>query len=215
MASESGLRFYWIETRPHEVVGKHWGQLAGATHRLRFVIDMLEELVDEVNTTGTENTITRLEYHAENYYSRVYELRERAIGLTASICGNAALARELKSQKRRAAALSDVERDAPHLLSSIRNLLACLDEDIGARNFHTHDTFLRLGLWTEHDVYDPVDALNDLHHEPLERAWLDDLLRAEAKKLAEEYRNKAQQIIEAVFNLLRDSERESRWTSTV
>ena len=62
---------------------------------------------------------------------------------------------------------------------------------------------------------DPVDALNDLHHEPLERAWLDDLLRAEAKKLAEKYRNKAQQIIEAVFNLLRDSERESRWISPV
>jgi len=179
------------------------------------VIDMLEELVDDANRTETENTITRLEYHAENYYSRVYELRERAVGLTASICGNPALAKELKSQKQRATALSAVQRKAPHLFNSIKNLLSSLDEDVGARNFHTHDTFLRLGLWTEHDVHDPVDALNDLHHEPLERAWLEDLLRAEATKLAEAYRNKAQQIIDAAFNLLRDSERESRWTPPV
>ena len=215
MAPESTLRFYWIDTKPLEAVDKHWGQLAGATHRLRFVIDMLEELVDGADRTGTENTIARLEYHAQNYYARAYELRERAIGLIASICGNPALARELKSQKQRAAALSVVERDAPHLLNSIKKLLPYLDNDVNTRNFHTHDTFLRLGLWTEYDVYDPVDALNDLHHEPVERALLEKLLRAEAKKLAEEYRNKAQQIIEAAFSLLHDSKRELRRTSQV
>ena len=83
--SESKLQFYWYETKPHEIAEKLQGELMGAAHRLRFVVQMLGDLTDNVKLDPAE-MISRLEYNAENYYYRIYEMRERAVSLVAARC---------------------------------------------------------------------------------------------------------------------------------
>ena len=224
--SESKLQFYWYETKPHETAEKLQGELVGAAHRLRFVVQMLGELTDNVKLDSAE-MISMLKYNAENYYYRIYEMRERAVSLVAARClpepANAtenqktilrkkrnALVKGLKSQnlQHREDALSIVQRETPHLVLSLRRILLILNQDSLLRNLHTHETFLSLGLMTDGAPYDPVDVLNNDMEDPAERAWFEDLLRAQSKKLAEEYRYRAKQAIEAAFDLFDDSRQE-------
>ena len=212
--SKTKLQFYWYEIRPHETIGNLWGQLAGTTHKLRFVVNMLEQLADDV-TLDVAEMIAGLEYNCYGYYYVVYEMRERAVSLVGSIYSSKRrtidkLKGNLKRPEERKSALSDVQRVAPHLTSALKHLLVVVDEDIKLRNLHTHEIFLSLGLLTNHGVYDPQDVLNfDLHDNPVERARFADFLRTESKKLAEEYRDKAQQAIKAAEDLLHASTNDS------
>jgi hypothetical protein len=187
---------------------------------------MLDELIDNVKLDPAE-MIRRLEYNIENYYYRIYEMRERAVSLVATRClpdpadaksnekailrkNRNDLEKKLKSQNRdrRESALSLVQRETPHLTLSLKRILRILNQDSLLRNLHTHETFLSLGLMTDGGPYDPVDVLNiDMQDSP-ERALFEDLLRTESKTLAEEYRDKAQQAIEAAFDLFDDSRQE-------
>ena len=88
--AESKLQFYWYETKPHETIGNFWGQLIGATHRMRLVVNMLEQLTDDA-TLDVAETIAKLEYNAYSYYYIVYEMRERAVRLAVSICSSEVL----------------------------------------------------------------------------------------------------------------------------
>lgn len=77
LVSESKLRFYWYETKPHETAEKLQGELMGAARRLRYVVHMVGELTDNIKLDPAQ-MISRLEYNSENYYYRLYEMRERA-----------------------------------------------------------------------------------------------------------------------------------------
>ena len=101
-----------------------------------------------------------------------------------------------------------VQRETPHLASALTRILLILNQDSLLRNLHTHETFLSLGLMTNGAPYDPVDVLNNDMQDPTDRAWFEDLLRTESKKLAKEYKDKAKQAIEAAFDLFDDSRQE-------
>jgi hypothetical protein len=94
----------------------------------------------------------------------------------------------------------------PKVASPLERLLEALDDDIKLRNFHTHDTFLQIGLWTENDIYDPADALLDLYGQPKARKRLETLLRKEAKRLAREYERKANRVIRLAMALVKSAD---------
>ncbi len=78
------LEFYYYETKPGVEAGTAWGQLAGASHRLHFVCREMESCPSDATV---EHALERLEYHMENYLVRIYELRERAVALAATLDG--------------------------------------------------------------------------------------------------------------------------------
>jgi hypothetical protein len=200
------LELDWEETQPGEELGRRWGQLAGAMHRLSFAI---EELHAVAEASEVENVVRRLEYHLENYFYRSYELRERASGLITTIHpSQAAVVGRLKNPTKRAAALALLERTAPGLGRIMESLLEATDEAVQIRNLHTHDTFLRLGLLTDHGLYDPVDALTvDAPGRPELRRQLETDLRKEAGRIGREYEKKARKVVEITMTLLMATEK--------
>lgn len=187
------LEFYWYETNPGEETG------TAALARLCFVCEEIEMCVADARV---EPTLERLAYHMENYLVRVYELRERAVGLAATIDGRAEIAKLLKSARHRRRALDMLQVRGFSFHSELECLLPLLDADIALRNLHTHDKFLTLGLWTENDIYDPADALNDLTSQPEEQRLLREFLAGEIRRLIEEHTKKAKALFDATRALL-------------
>jgi hypothetical protein len=205
---DTSLQFYWYEIKPDEQLGARWAQVVGAMHRLRFVCD---ELTQSATEPEIEKALERLAYNAENYLVRVYELRERVVSLIATLSGASSrgaqqIAGDLKSAEKRKSAIANVRKIVPKVASLLERLLEALDDDIKLRNFHTHDTFLQIGLWTENDIYDPADALLDLHGQPKARKRLETLLRKEAKRLAREYERKANRVIRSAMALVKSAD---------
>jgi hypothetical protein len=210
---DTGLYFYWDGIKPDEklprwaqvIVDKpdeklrRWAQVIVATHRLRFVCDKLTESATEPDI---ENALEHLAYHAENYLVRVYELRERVVKLLEMLSGASSGA--LKNPKTRKPAIANVRKILPKVASPLDRLLAALDDDIEFRNTHTHDTFLRIGLWTEKRFYyDSADALVELDGRPKASKHLEALLRKGAKRLAREYERKADRVIRLAMALVK------------
>jgi hypothetical protein len=108
---------------------------------------MLDELTDDVTLNAAE-MIARLEYNALIYYYLIYEMRERAVSLVSSICSSEMKARKrlekcLKNPKQRENALGIVQGQAPRLECAFKHMLDVLDQDIGLRDLHTHETLCR------------------------------------------------------------------------
>jgi hypothetical protein len=205
---DASLQFYWYEIKPDEQLGARWAQVIGATHRLRFVCD---ELTESATESEIEKALERLVYNTENYLVRAYELRERVVSLIATLSGASSggaqqIARDLKSAEKRKSAIANVHKILPGVASPLERLLAALDDDIKLRNFHTHDTFLQIGLWTGNDIYDPADALLDLQSQPKAKKRLEALLRKGAKHLAREYERKADRVIRLAMALVKSAD---------
>jgi hypothetical protein len=147
-----GLQFVWWETQTGEEAETWWGQLAGSTHRLRIVADQLETLASKRNI---DLALTELSYHLENYFVRICELRERALGFLIALTNDTENVRSLKSQKRRQDALLALHKQVPRLIDHLRDLLKLLDEEITIRNTHTHKQFLNTVLDTGYDIFNP------------------------------------------------------------
>lgn len=194
------LQFYWYETTGAEELRKLWGQLAGAIHRVRFAADELQAVLQ---VTDPFMLVRRVAYHAENYLVRVYELRERALTLIATACGDPRIARELKSQENRDRTLVRVGEVFPDLGPLLAEFLNEVHYDVELRNLHTHETFLAVGLVHHGEVYDPEDALAEVEGRPAERQGLEEVLRREARRLAAEYEGKAERVIRMTQGLLR------------
>jgi len=80
---------------------------------------------------------------------------------------------DLKKFQKRKSAIANVCKSLPKVASPLNRFLAALDDDIKLRNFHTRDTFLRIGLWSENAIYDSADALLELHGLPKARKRLE------------------------------------------
>ena len=93
--------------------GHGGGQLAGSTHRLYTVTEQLETLASKRNLDAA---LTELGYHLENYFVRIYELRERVVGYLIATTNDVQNAQALKSQAKRADALTALRRRVPLLL---------------------------------------------------------------------------------------------------
>jgi hypothetical protein len=163
-----GLQFVWWETNVGEEAETWWRQLAGSTHRLRIVADQLEMLASKRNI---DLALTELAYYLENYFVRIYELRERALGLLIAVTHDTASVRALKSQKGRQKALIALHKQVPMPMTPLEDLLQLLDEEINIRNTHTHEQFLNVVLDTGYDIFNPQDALIDLQKNETARNW--------------------------------------------
>src|SRR5262245_41985775 len=161
--------------------------------RMSFV---REELESVLNANIIEDMLDRLRYHAENYFIRAYELRERAAFLIAGLCGDEKLADLLKGD-RRGEALGKISSILPALIEPMDRLLKALDGDIKLRNLSTHEQFLSFGLWIEGTILDPQDVLLHYGDTPDELAKIESRLREEAELFVEEHVQKCSDVIEA------------------
>jgi hypothetical protein len=194
-----GLQFVWWETNAGEEAGTWWGQLAGSTHRLRIVADQLETLASKRNI---DLALTELAYHLENYFVRIYELRERALGFLIAVINDTKNVKALKSQERRQKALIALREHVPTLMPPLEVLLKLLDEKIEIRNTHTHKQFLNIVLDTGYDIFDPQNALLDLQKEETARKRFERFLRKEMRRIAEVYGDKVRAIVETTWSFL-------------
>jgi len=198
--AQGALQFYWYKTDPNEEVGRYWGQLVGSTHRLRFAMGELESVCEEEDINLA---LMRLAYHIENYLVRVYELRERTLSLISAVTGDKKTVTKLRHPAQRCETLTALQETAGRFVQPLEHLLTLLDEDISLRNFHTHDTFLQLGLWTNNDIYDPQEALLDLEPYPESRRQLEEVLWSEIHSLVERYLSKVDIVIQTTMVLLK------------
>ena len=145
-----GLQFVWWETKKGEEVQVWWGQLAGSTHRLHIIVDQLETLASKRNINSA---LTELAYHLENYFVRIYELRERALEFLNAIIHDDTKIRAIKNKQQRQKAFTALQEQVPTLIDPLAALLNLLDEEIKIR--HTHEQFLNLVLDTGYDIHNP------------------------------------------------------------
>ena len=193
------LEFAWIEMKPGEKAGYQWGQLAGSAHRLRFVADEIERAYEEKDI---EPALNRFVYHAENYLTRVFELRERLLRLLKAVTGREDDVGRLRRPEMRSEAVKSIQANSTKPINVPVQLLELLDDDIRIRGQHTHKSFLDLYIYTGDDLYDPHDALLDLQRKPEDRKLLEDLLRKEIRRHMEEYREKIDTIFEMTWDFL-------------
>jgi hypothetical protein len=196
----SCLQFYWYEIKPHETRGARWGQLAGAMHRLRFVCDEIEAALA---TKNVSLMIKRLEYHADNYVTRAYELRERLVKLLIALGLDSDTAGQLKAHgSRREEALQRLRVFDAQVAAAVTSLLEALGHDLSERNRHTHDTFLSLGVVIDGQPFDPDDVLLELSEELRDKEALHRVLRVEGQRLAGEYGQRGSEVVQATMAVL-------------
>jgi hypothetical protein len=198
-----GLQFFWYEAIPGEEARRWWGQVAGSMHRLFF---LREELESAEQDHELERALDRLAYHLENYFIRIYELRERAFGLLGAVIRDESLVKKVRHPASRPEALSLLRGTAPSLVDPLERLLAAIHHDVDMRNTHTHNYYLSLGLSTGYDVFDPKDALLDVSRDRQEKARLENILRAEIKRLVEEYTDKMHGVADLVKEFLHQAD---------
>ena len=199
-----GLTFIWWETRPGEEAGTWWGQLAGSTHHLYVVVDQLEKLPSKRNL---DLALTELGYHIENYFVRIYELRERVVGYLIAATNDVQTVRDIKSQRKRRNALTALRTRVPKLIEPLEHLLELLDAEIRIRNTHTHEQFLNIVLDTGQDIFDPQDMLIDIQGNIDTRRKLERYFRKEIRRLTEIYAEKVRAIHKATWDFLRAADR--------
>lgn len=197
------LKLFWYDKKTGEEVQQSWGQVAGSMHRLLFV---REELNLVLGSDDIDYFLDKLQYHIENYLFRAYELRERTVILIEEIAKIKKLGVRLKNKNKRPNALSEILCLKPELVEPTRELLSLLDSDLELRNFHTHETFLSLGLWIESNIFDPKDALIDLKSNRNDHKKMENFLRDEMKLLASEYATKIDRIAKNTYSLLEISD---------
>jgi hypothetical protein len=197
-AQPSALQWYWYEIKHDEVVGSAWGQFVAAIHR---VLDIDEELADALRQRDVRRRIRRITRIIESYLHRAYELRERAIILLGTVSGDAAAAKASKKPSKRARALGKLSGTHAEIVERVDQLLRLLDEDMLLRNMHTHEQFLSLGFFAQNGPCDPEDILTELEDRPDAYRATASLLRAETRKLADEYRARIISVRDVAFTI--------------
>jgi hypothetical protein len=173
------LVFYWSDVNPSERYKRSRGQLALAMRRMAFVREELESVLD---AKDIGEMLERLQYHAENYLDRAYELVKRAEAF------DTLRKRSLQTVPTKATSANFTEA-----LERVRNIT---DADIKLRNSHTHEAFLSLGIWTGKTVFDVQDLLVEFED------GAESTLRKAAELFVAQYVQKCTDITEATMSLL-------------
>jgi len=195
------LEFAWIEMKSGEKAGYQWGQLAGSTHRLQFVADEIERSYEEKDI---EYALNRFAYNAENYLTRVYELRERLLCLLKAITGREDDVGRLRKPEMRSKAVKSIQANSARPIKLPVQLLELLDDDVKVRGQHTHKSFLDLYIYTGDDLLNPHDTILDLQRKPEDRKLLEDFLWKEIRRHMKEYEEKIEKIFEMTWNFLEE-----------
>jgi hypothetical protein len=106
-----------------------------------------------------------------------------------------------------------LQEQVPTLIDPLAALLNLLDEEIKMRHTHTHEQFLNLVLDTGYDIFDPHDALLDLHNNENARKQLERYLRKEMRRRAHVYGDKVTAIYETAWSYLQAADDWSRKTA--
>lgn len=181
------LKVYWSEIQANEGIHAHWAELGHAMLRLKFAVSEFENGMKHLIDL---HSIYRVHYQLENYYVRVYELRERLYSFAAEL---------LKTDKKKAKNMLLKPGKKEKLLFAwpsyarggidpLKQVLQALEEDIAVRNIHTHDTFVRLALnegpcWT-----DIEDLWWDLEEDATSLAVVLKLVGEQGLRLVEKYK---------------------------
>jgi hypothetical protein len=208
MEAHMTLSLVWWETPVRDEAGSWWGQMAGATHRVRVLADYFEQLARRRDAV---RAVRELTFNLENFFVRVYELRERAIAVVESIA-NVSLG-SAKDPEKRIRALLKVAEKYFDLRETLFTLLELLDHDISTRNVHTHSQFLSLQLVIPPaHFYDPEDVLQETAGTTEDRLIRRALLR-EVKSCAREHAEKARLIAGISWTLLERAQEHIRATA--
>lgn len=198
----TGLHLVWWETPHGDEPGSWRGQLAGAANRVRVLTEGLKQAA---RRRDVSKGLSELTYHLENYFVRIYELRERAIPLVEWVTGVKLSA--AKNRGKRAGAVARIPHSFADIADRFEQLLALLDDDIATRNEHTHSRFLSLQLVIPPShVHDPENVLLETTNHPF-NVGVRRVLRREIKRLAIEHGEKAQLISTCAWSLLQASDR--------
>lgn len=196
----SRLVFYWYElpSEPAARRDRYWGELIGAAHGLGFVG---EEFAAAGRVRNLRRSLEKLEYAMQNYFGRVYELRERALLLVnEGLPGHKKKLERLKKPELREAIAADLLSTFPNDIPVLLDLFALLDGDIGLRNQHTHTTFLHVGLNLDGGLCDPDGLLLELEARP--RPVIEKALRGEIRLLVNDYSLRIAAVIAVTMRLL-------------
>lgn len=196
------LHLVWWEMPRGDEPGSWWGQVAGGANRVRLLAEGLERAA---RRRDVSRGLTELAYHLENYFVRIYELRERAIPLAESITG--AKLGPARNPTKRERTLALISNQFADIREHLAKLLQLLDEDIVVRNEHTHSQFLSLQLVIPPShVYDPDDVLRETANRP-ENARIRRVLRHGIMRLSYEHAEKAIVISSHTWELLEAAHR--------
>lgn len=198
-----GLQLYWFEIEPSERVGAQWAQVVGVMDRL---VDLREELLELSRVRDVEKRLRRMETIVEGYFLRVYELRERVLHLLLLRTGLQREVEQLKHENKRQDALSRLKKVDPAFTASIEILLPLLAEGVRIRNLNTHRFYVGFVLSTQHDVYDPYDAMLDLSRAPVRLRRLKTIVGREIKITAATYAAQMTALITAITHALETGE---------
>ena len=202
-----GLQFIWWIPKVGQTPDTWWGQLAGSTHRLITIAEHLDNIQSRRNV---DQALNELNYHLENYFVRVYELRERVVGYLTAVTADPQTIRNLKHGNKRKEALKALRGRLPMTIDSLTALLNLLDDEIKIRNTHTHEQFLNIVLDTGEEMFDPRDALVDLEKDSRARRKLAGFLRNEIRRLAEMYSDRARTVHEYTWNFLKAADQQMK-----
>jgi len=195
------LQMLWLEPAPGDEAGIMWGQLAGAVSRLALVLDGLQYAAGRRDATRAFDELT---FYIENYFVRLYELRERAFGLVESLVGQKL--QKAKNPAKRLTALARVPPAASDLRDCLETLLKLLDDDIDVRNAHTHSRFLDFQLVLSSSAIYEVENLLLETRRTNEGKVLRRIVKREVRRLASEYIEKALLVRHATWVLLETAE---------
>ncbi len=200
------LELCWTMIPKGEEASHYVGELLGSVVRLNVIQQALHTMLE---TLSIEEALSRIVVLIENYLNTVYALRERAVKLLLyTAVENAYDADLLRSKRTR----EDVVRKLglPVVVGeTFLSLMSTVDPDISLRNRNTHDTFLRLELWTGYDVFDPLDVRVGLAAKEEARAQLDERLGEELARQVDEHCKRIDLIETAVHAFLDALEKSS------
>ena len=180
-----------IEGSVTERLQRYYGELIGAAHKVQFVALGLE---DALRIGDLSSAIEHVEYHVENYLSRVYQLRDRAIAAAETAYGGSLS--DLRHRDRRPALSSRLEARLPKVTSPLFSLIQLIDQDIQTHNTLTHRTALHLHVSADDgQMLDPSTVLMGISDHP-DRKKIEKTLRTDLADFVEPYTQR----IEAVFH---------------
>lgn len=173
-----------------------------------MLCDVRECLSDAASHVDLQRGITLAVVLVEAYHQRLYFLRERAVGAMSRLTG--VDRKEFKNAKahRRAAAAEDARTVAPRSAAAYQDLMAKLGPDVELRNRHTHEQLVGFELAFNGDGWDPIELIAETT-DPALAAALQHTCRRALARLADEYAEQAQVIIDATSRLVDALELES------
>jgi hypothetical protein len=156
------LKVYWHDIDASEGIMAHWGQLGYALLRIQFAVSEMETSIKNMKDL---QSIYRLQYQVENYYERIYELRERLCAFVAALL-NIKSAKEMLLDPAKQKKLDKIfPITAKGCVAPLKRVLKVVNDDVKIRKVHTHSVFIRIGYLIKTRYVDIEDLYWDFEED--------------------------------------------------